>query len=42
MRSRSPTPPPPIQMALAKTGNDRRCIEFLSVMMTGYLPSISG
>jgi hypothetical protein len=42
MTSRRPTELPPIQMALAKSGEDNSNIVFLSFLMAIHLPSFSG
>jgi hypothetical protein len=40
MTRRRPTPPPPIQTALAITGENNRCIAYLSFLMAMYSPSL--
>src|ERR1022692_1891227 len=42
MRRSKPTDPPPITMALAITGDNKRCIMCLSFLMAIYSPSLSG
>ena len=42
MRRRKPTEPPPIQIALARTGENNSNIVFLSFLMAIRLPSFSG